>query len=294
MQLIRRALPPGHSLPPGSPAVTGVNSARLGARWRLLRAAACRHRTWQAQFAELSPPGMGRCLVANEAAIARLDVSEGWVAGCGVGQEHGVLLGCGVGQESGVLLASTARVGTLPGGKCGSYGTHWMWVSRGVGCTHVSARRRSTMWVCNCLTPGPGGRLHTAWAWVLRVLSFAEVQEEARRGPGSDTLSYRAPCCSPLHPVATCAPPAQAVVDAGLATDPAFFKFKRVITGSNARFARALEQAKARQQRRGGSSSGGKEGGKEEVGEGRHAGEAGSGAVGGGGGGGVQEGAPAA
>ncbi len=90
--------------------MTGVNPTRLGTRWRLLRAAACRHRTWQAQFAELSPPGMGRCLVANEAAIGRLDVSE-----CCV-------LGCGVGQESSFLLASTARVWALPGGQRDSHG----------------------------------------------------------------------------------------------------------------------------------------------------------------------------
>ncbi len=83
-------------------------------------------------------------------------------------------------------------------------------------------------------------------------------------------------------------------MDAGLAFDPAFFKFKRVITGSNARFERALEQARARQRRgsssgKEGGSSGSREGGKEEAEGGQQAGEAASGA-----GEGVKEGAPAA
>lgn len=54
--------------------MTGVSAARLSGRWQLLRDAASSHPVWREQLATLSPPSLGRCLVANEAALGRLQV----------------------------------------------------------------------------------------------------------------------------------------------------------------------------------------------------------------------------
>ncbi|KAG2501713.1 hypothetical protein HYH03_000214 [Edaphochlamys debaryana] len=58
----------------GSPGVTGVNSARLSSRWAAIRAATARVPAWRSQLQALPPPSLGRCLVANETAIARLEL----------------------------------------------------------------------------------------------------------------------------------------------------------------------------------------------------------------------------
>ncbi|GFR48892.1 hypothetical protein Agub_g10837 [Astrephomene gubernaculifera] len=58
----------------GAPGVTGVAAPRLAARWRLLQSAARRLPRWRRQLASLAPPALGRCLVASEAALGRLEV----------------------------------------------------------------------------------------------------------------------------------------------------------------------------------------------------------------------------
>ncbi|KXZ55539.1 hypothetical protein GPECTOR_2g1088 [Gonium pectorale] len=66
----------------GAPGVTGVSSARLASRWESLQRATSLHPAWREQLASISPPSLGRCLVANDAAFERLQaVAELGLAG---------------------------------------------------------------------------------------------------------------------------------------------------------------------------------------------------------------------
>ncbi|GLC70761.1 hypothetical protein PLESTF_001030500 [Pleodorina starrii] len=58
----------------GCPGITGVSAVRLGSRWEALQRSVAALPQWREQLSAISPPSLGRCLVANEAALARLQV----------------------------------------------------------------------------------------------------------------------------------------------------------------------------------------------------------------------------
>ncbi|EFJ46017.1 hypothetical protein VOLCADRAFT_118273 [Volvox carteri f. nagariensis] len=58
----------------GCPGICGVNSRRLGLRWSELRRLTDQVPLWRQQLAAMSPPSLGRCLVASDTALGRLQV----------------------------------------------------------------------------------------------------------------------------------------------------------------------------------------------------------------------------